>query len=298
MSGIWISSGIIPGAVAWVDGVFDIPTFILETMLCWLMLTLACYADEYGDFEKGVDNDARLGPITPTQRGLIDKTSMQKALIVLGAAVALVGLALVAYSWWHNPTSFVVPICFLACGAICIAAAYLYTMGKHPYGYVGLGDLAGFIFFGLVAVAGGFWLYGHTTDWTVLLPAAANGLLLAGSINLNNIRDIENDTACGKMTFASMLGLRGARRYQYALLALPCALLMLFPIIHNMTGLFHYLFVLAFLPIIKQGIDFCHALNVGDLGALRYLMKPYMTAYLTLTLSFCVCLILPGFLSD
>ena len=317
MAGIWISSAIVPAAAAWVNGVFDLAIFALEALLCWLMLTLACFADEYGDFEKGVDNERRLGPITPTQRGEIDKRSMKRALVALGIEVALVGLILLACSCLHmlpNPRNAIDAIAsgdvhtlyrlaraadvpalmgFLAFGAVCIAAAYLYTMGEHAYGYAGLGDAAGFLFFGLVAGVCGYWLYGYTMDWAVVFPSAAVGLMLAASINLNNIRDIENDAEHGKATLAVRLGRERARSYHYALLTSACLLYLAFPIAHGMTHVLHYLFVLAYLPVVKHAIDFCRVMNRSNLAALKPLMKPLVRAELIITLAFAICMALP-----
>lgn len=293
MSAIWLSSGLIPGAVAWVDGVFDFATCTLEVILCWLMLTLACYADEYGDLASGVDNEARLGPITPMQRGEIGSAAMRRALAVVGLEAASVGAALVTYSWWRNPTSLLVPACFLAAGAICIAAAFLYTMGDHPYGYAGLGDFAGFFFFGVVAVCGGFWLYAHEMDWSVFLPGAACGLMLAASINLNNIRDMDNDAVHGKMTLAVKLGRKRAQTYHYILLGAACVLYLLFPIVYGMTHVVHYLFVCSYILVAKHAADFCRAMLRGSLVALKPLMKPLMNAMLAQSLAFCACVVAP-----
>jgi len=317
MAGIWISSAIVPATAAWVNGVFDLVTFAFEALLCWLLLTLSCYADEYGDFENGVDNAHRLGPITPTQRGEIDKRSMKRALVVLGLEVALAGAALLAWSCLHalpSPQTAFEALAsadayalyelalaadlpalagFLAFGAVCIAAAYLYTMGGRPYGYAGLGDLAGFLFFGLVAGVGGYWLYGHTMDWAVTFPAAATGLMLAASINLNNIRDMENDAAHGKITLAVRLGRKRASAYHYALLASACLLYLGFPVAHGMTHALHYVFVFAYLLVAKHAVDFCRVMHRRSLADLKPLMKPLVRAELALTVAFAICMILP-----
>lgn len=317
MAGIWISSAIVPAAAAWVDGVFDLAIFVLEALLCWLMLTLVCFADEYGDFEKGVDNEHRLGPITPTQRGEIDKRSMKRALAVLGVEVALVGAALLAWSCLRalpDPQRTFEALAaadvntltelalaadapallgFLAFGVVCIAAAYLYTIGDRAYGYVGLGDLAGFLFFGLVAGVGGYWLYGHTMDWAIIFPSAATGLMLAASINLNNIRDIDNDTEHGKVTLAVRLGRKRAQAYHYALLTAACLLYLAFPVAHGMTHVLYYLFVIAYLPVAKHAVDFCRIMHRGSLADLKPLMKPLVRAELILTMAFAICISLP-----
>ena len=292
MWGIWVSSAAVPSAAAAVNGVFDWLTCVLEALLCWIMLTLACFADEYGDFAKGVDNEHRLGPITPTQRGEIDAASMKRALVVLGLEVALAGVGLLAWSVWRHGDLGII-LGFLAAGALCIAAAYLYTLGDHAYGYAGLGDLAGFIFFGPVAGMGGFWLYAHTMDWAVLAPASATGLLLAASINLNNIRDMDNDAACGKVTLAVRLGRKRAQRYHYLLLLAACLLFLAFPIAHGMTHVVRYLFVLAYAPILNHAVMFARVMGTGNPAALRPLMKPLVQGQGVLSLVLAACMAVP-----
>ena len=292
MWGIWVSSAAVPAAAAAVNGVFDWLTCLLEALLCWLMLTLACFADEYGDFAKGVDNENRLGPVTPTQRGEIDAPSMKRALVALGLEVALTGIGLLAWSVWRHGDLGII-LGFLASGAVCIAAAYLYTLGDHAYGYAGLGDAAGFLFFGLVAGVGGFWLYAHTMDWAVLAPASAVGLLLAASINLNNIRDLDNDAACGKITLAVRLGRRRAVVYHYLLLCSACLLLLVFPIAHGMTHVVRYLFVLAFVPIFNHAVLFARVMDADNPAALKPLMKPLVQGQGMLALAFAICMVVP-----
>lgn len=107
---------------------------------------------------------------------------------------------------------------FLALGLVATLAALAYTLGKRPYGYIGLGDLAVFVFFGLLGVIGSFYLHTGKVDSTVILPAMGYGLSCVTVLNINNIRDIDNDKACGKMTLAAQLGLAKAKRYHTWLL--------------------------------------------------------------------------------
>ncbi len=112
---------------------------------------------------------------------------------------------------------------FIALGILAILAAIAYTMGNKPYGYVGLGDISVFLFFGLLGVAGTYFLHTGTVDYLLALPAIGCGLLAVSVLNVNNMRDIENDSACGKRTVAVRLGQQGAKRYH--LLLLVCAFL-------------------------------------------------------------------------
>lgn len=287
----WIAPPALAATCAALRGAFDPVIFVLELVLCWLFLTLSCFADEFGDLEKGTDNEARLGPITPMQRGLVDRASMIRALVIVGTEVLACGLALVLYSFWRNPIGLWVPVCFIAVGALCIWAAYAYTMGEHAYGYVGLGDFAAFAAFGIVAVGGGFWLHGHEMWAPVLLSASGCGLLLASTISLNNIRDIENDEACGKVTLAVRLGLCGALLYHGALVAIAVVCFGAFPVAADIGEAWRYVFLVALIPLAANTCRVVQTAQSGDLAALKPLMKPLAFAILVSVLAFCACML-------
>ncbi len=107
---------------------------------------------------------------------------------------------------------------FLVLGLGAIAAAVKYTIGDHPYGYSGFGDLFVFIFFGLTGVIGTYYLHTHTFNWEILLPASAMGFLSAGVLNLNNMRDRVNDKISGKKTLVVKMGIQKAKWYHFFLL--------------------------------------------------------------------------------
>ena len=290
---VWLSSGIIPAAVAWRDGVFEPITFILETLLCFLLLSLSCWADEYGDLEKGVDNDGRLGPIRPLQRGELSPEAMLRGCIALAAVICVVGLALVVWSSVRLGSGVSTALLFLAVGAVCIIAAFCYTMGKRPYGYRGWGDFVSFFFFGPVAGVGGYWLYANTMNWLVLLPSSAAGILLAQTINLQNIRDFENDAACGKRTTAVVLGRPAAIAYHYALSAAACICYVLFPVLSGCTSVWNYLFVATFPLLAKHCADFSGIVrSEGSMARIDALMWPLTRAMGICAVSFCICVML------
>ena len=146
------------------------------------------------------------------------------ALLAVGSGLVLIRIACGSFV---RLDSFVVS----GCGAVSVAAAILYSLGKKPYGYYGAGDLAVFLFFGPVAVAGSYYLMAGALDLRVFYIATAVGLLCTAVLNVNNIRDFENDKNYGKRTFAVILseagGIRGtapAKVYQGLLLV--CALLL------------------------------------------------------------------------
>lgn len=256
MLSLGLASGVVPGAVAAYRGVFDGWVLLLSTLLSTLLLVVSCWADEYGDLEKGVDNDQRLGPIRPVQRGEI---TMREILTgsVIGATVAFgLGVALVLYSFGTSLSNWREMAVFTLVGLVGIAAAFGYTMGKKPYGYRGFGDLSAFLFFGLVAGLGGFYLYAHTIEWSVLLPMSGVGALFVSTINLQNLRDFDNDRACGKITTAVVLGRPGAIVYQFVLVIGSMAAYLAFPLLEGISDPWRYAFVLAFSPLVTHLLKF------------------------------------------
>lgn len=179
-------------------------------------------ANDYGDGVKGTDGKNRLGPERMVQSQKISVQAMRIGIIVSVLLSLLLTYLLIKSSF---TTLSVGAFVFALLGFASVIAAITYTMGKYAYGYVGLGDLFVFIFFGLVAVLGSFYLQTHSLNLPVLLPAIAIGLLCVGILNVNNIRDIESDKLAGKRTLALILGLEKARQYHAALLFLPLILL-------------------------------------------------------------------------
>ena len=141
---------------------------------------------------------------------------------------------------------------FVGLGVACILAAIGYTIGKKPYGYLGLGDIMVFIFFGLVSVCGSYFLFTKHFDWDMLLPATAVGLLSAAVLNLNNMRDIESDAASGKKTLALRLGFKKAMVYEIILLQLPLLLMLVFMMmngLHTQGKYYAFIFFILMLPM-------------------------------------------------
>lgn len=136
-------------------------------------------------------------------------------------------------------------IIFFILGLLAIYAAITYTIGKKPYGYVGFGDLFVFLFFGVVGVAGTYFLHTKIFNPWILLPASAIGMLSSGVLNLNNMRDIMGDGLTGKNTLVVRLGSRGAKLYHVLLISLS----MIFSIIYTIRfyhSIFQFLFIITF----------------------------------------------------
>ena len=228
--GVWIGamrlrtlplslSGIIVGsALAGWLGYFDGKIFFGAMMTTVLFQILSNLANDLGDSQKGTDNENRVGPLRAVQSGEISIKEM-KIGVVVSALLAVLSAALLIYASLPNLShKLIVFYGFLA--VACILAAILYTVGKSAYGYAGLGDVMVFLFFGFVSVLGVFSLYGLEFEWLTLLPAISIGAWSTGVLNLNNMRDIENDKACNKNTVAVKLGLQKAVYYHAFLLLL------------------------------------------------------------------------------
>jgi 1,4-dihydroxy-2-naphthoate octaprenyltransferase len=171
------------------------------------------YANDYSDGIRGTD-DVRTGPLRLVGSKLASPRSVLTAAVVslgIGAAAGL-ALAIVSQPW------------LIAVGAACIAGAWLYTGGSKPYGYQGLGEVAVFVFFGLVAVLGTQYTQALRVDWVGAVLAVAIGALSSAVLVANNLRDIPTDTESGKITLAVRLGDARTRVLFQALAVLPFVL--------------------------------------------------------------------------
>ncbi|MGR5134818.1 1,4-dihydroxy-2-naphthoate polyprenyltransferase [Vibrio alfacsensis] len=206
---------ILTGSVlAYSTGHFSLTIATMAFVTATLLQILSNLANDYGDAVKGTDNDNRLGPQRAMQSGAVSASQMKKAIIFNIMLTAIAGLTLVFYAL----SSVESILTFIGLGILAIIAAIAYTMGSKPYGYVGLGDLSVFIFFGLLGVSGTYFLHTGHVDSALFLPALGCGLLAVAVLNINNMRDIENDTECGKRTMAVRLGQRRAKQYHFLLL--------------------------------------------------------------------------------
>jgi len=201
------------------------------------------FANDVFDFEKGADTDDRVGPPRATQLGLLTPAQMKQGMWVVFAAAALVGLYLVSVGGW--------PIVVI--GVASIVAAITYTGGPWPFGYHGLGDLMVFLFFGVVAVVGTFYVQTLEASVSALLASLPVGALATATLVVNNVRDRETDIAAGKRTLAVRLGARGGRIEYVVLVGFAYWML---PVFHLLCGqsLFVYL-PLATLPRACQLLD-------------------------------------------
>lgn len=234
-------------ALAWWQGFFDPLVAVLALLTAGLLQILSNLANDYGDAVKGSDKPDRIGPLRGMQKGAISLEQMKRALLVVIVLSCISGLLLVTAAT-QTMADF---IGFLVLGGLSIIAAITYTIGKRPYGYLGLGDVSVLVFFGWLSVIGSWYLQAHMLAPAVILPATACGLLATAVLNINNLRDIDSDRANGKNTLVVRLGPVNARRYHAGLLigALLCLALFNLLSLHSVWG---WLFVLAAPLLIKQ----------------------------------------------
>ena len=239
-------SSIITGTALAFDE-FDSIIFFLALATTLFLQVLSNLANDYGDAEKGTDNENRVGPERAIQSGAISKSQMKKAIIIFVILSFSFGVSLVAYSM--RDSHLVYTLSLIVAGILCIIAAIKYTAGKTAYGYKGLGDLFVFIFFGLVGVLGSKFLYSTSFELANLLPAMTIGLFSTAVLNLNNMRDWENDKASQKNTLVVKIGLKKAKKYHFAILIIGIAssIAYVFQLEFRLIGL---TFVLAFIPVL------------------------------------------------
>ena len=210
-------SGIIMGsALAAKQGVFDGTIFILALLTTVGFQVTSNFANDYGDGVKGTDNEDRIGPARALQSGWLTRSALKKGIIVsIGISLLLaIGLIYIAFGLDNLPYI----VLFLVLGILSIWAALKYTMGSNPYGYMGLGDVFVFLFFGLLGVLGSMFLYTKSITWTSLLPAIGIGTLCVGVLNLNNLRDVVSDGKHGKNTLVVKMGFHNGKKYHFLLL--------------------------------------------------------------------------------
>src|SRR5215211_3094152 len=209
-----ISPVLVGCAVAWAEGGFDLVSALAALSVALLLQIGANLANDVADFQRGADTQARLGPLRVTQGGLIPPRQIAMATVAVLIAAVVPGLYLV---WRGGPILAVL-------GLIAIAAAVTYTAGPKPFGYLGLGELFVFFFFGPVAVVGSAFVMTHHITRLALLASIPMGCLVTAILVVNNLRDIDTDRMAGKRTLAVRIG-TGATHWEYtALLAVAYAM--------------------------------------------------------------------------
>jgi 1,4-dihydroxy-2-naphthoate octaprenyltransferase len=208
-------------AVAIAHGVFEAGPAVAALLGAVLLQIGSNFANDVYDSEKGADGDDRLGPPRAVQLGLLRPAQMKRGMGLVFAAAVGVGAYLTWVAGW--------PVAAL--GVVAIAVAWAYTGGPWPLGYHGLGDVAVFLFFGVVAVVGTEYVQSLRLSPAALAAAVPVGLLATAVLVVNNLRDVESDRRAGKRTLAVRLGPRGARAEYTGLVVLAFALLPAFGLV-------------------------------------------------------------------
>ena len=244
-------SGILVGSsIAASQGHFNWAIFLLAICTTIGFQVISNFANDYGDGVKGTDNENRIGPKRALQSGVISPKQMLTAIKISIAITFLIALLLIYLAF--GKSDFINLSIFFILGVASILAAIKYTMGKKAYGYIGLGDLFVFLFFGLLSVVGSYYLYVKKLDFTLLLPAFSVGFLSIGVLNLNNMRDRASDIKSGKETLVVKIGAEFAKYYHYYLIIASFLTAILYVVIHYKSA-FQFLFLLAFILIFKHG---------------------------------------------
>lgn len=252
------------GAAAAVDK-FNLGLSLLALAVALFLQIGVNYANDYSDGIRGTD-EHRVGPLRLTGSKSVKPQAVKFAAFAFFGLAAISGLAIVVLSqhWWFIPV-----------GIASIIAAWFYTGGKSPYGYSGLGEIAVFIFFGLVATYGTAYIQIGSFDLNALLGGSAAGFFASAVLMVNNIRDIETDAKVGKRTLAVKLGLQKAKALYFVMLWAPLAMLLPYPLIYPAT-IFAWVALLFVLPatlIVRkpQGPkDLILALKITSLASLVF----------------------------
>jgi len=239
-------SGILMGAaLSYIYVGFNSRVTILAIVTALFIQIFSNFANDYGDSQKGTDNQHRVGPQRTVQSGEITATQMKAGMTVLIVLSLVTGIWLITEGTKGlELTTFLL---FLAFGIIALITAYRYTAGSNPYGYAGLGDVAVFLFFGILPVVGTFFLNTHRLNAEIFLPAISIGLFSIGVLNLNNMRDIENDRNSGKKTVVVRMGSRKSIIYHTSLITLGWLAAIVF-VMHRFYSAYQVLFLLT-LPL-------------------------------------------------
>ena len=234
-------SGIIMGGLlAYGAGCFSWLLFGLALVAAGALHLTCNLANDIGDYKSGNDSFESIGYETMLLSGKLTVKDVTIMIGILALIAVSAGLTLVYLSF--GKLFAMRSVLMIVVGAMALLAAIFYTIGKKPYGYRALGDLAVFLFFGLAAVAGTFFLLTETLPAVILLPAVSMGFLVTGVVNVNNIRDMENDKKYRK-TIPILIGEKNAKHYNTLLVLMPFILMSVYNILLHKT-LISYLFLL------------------------------------------------------
>lgn len=262
-------SGILIGSFAtYPKDLFNIFIFLLAICTTISYQVLSNFANDFGDGIRGTDKN-RIGPERILQSGLISQMQMKLGIKIAAFISFVFTVTLIIVSFKNE---FLNILTFLFLGILAIFSAIKYTMGKNAYGYFGFGDFFVFIFFGIVSVLGSNYLFNSELSLDLLLPSLTIGCLSVGVLNLNNMRDLENDKKSKKNTIAVKLGPDKARIYHYFLICISMINVLIFHFKTETSSYFHHFFVIAIIIILIYHIF--QVYTVSELKGFDKLLKP------------------------
>jgi 1,4-dihydroxy-2-naphthoate octaprenyltransferase len=245
-----LSATILGSFLGYAENRFKWGVFIFGTLTTLFLQILSNLANDYGDARKGTDSAERLGPLRVTQAGLVTQRQM-RMMITIFVILSLLSGSLLIWSGLRGGKILLYAVFFLL-GLSAIFAAIKYTIGRRPYGYLGFGDIMVFTYFGILGVAGTYYLHTQSFHLTILLPASSIGLLSVGVLNLNNLRDHENDAINGKHTLVVRMGVPWAKVYHTILLFTAFLMGLTYTIIH-FESYFQLIFLLP-MPLLASDV--------------------------------------------
>tara|TARA_R110002126_G_scaffold142546_4_gene288428 strand:+ start:13488 stop:14420 length:933 start_codon:yes stop_codon:yes gene_type:complete len=237
---VFVNSNLSVREPVWLTSIFWLA---ILTTICFQVLSN--FANDYGDGIKGSDKN-RTGEARMVASGAISPKKMKMAMILTTIITLIIALLLIYVAFGSE--NFGYSILFFFLGIASIAAAIKYTVGNSAYGYSGFGDVFVFVFFGLLSVVGSYFLYTKSINFDIFLPAISIGLLSTAVLNLNNLRDQNEDKKNNKNTLVVKLGGEKAKKYHYSLIfgALITALIYVYI---NFETMYQLMFLVAFIPL-------------------------------------------------
>lgn len=281
-----LSSIILAGFLSANANKLNLVVIILAIITTIFLQILSNLANDFGDYKSGADNENRLGPKRGMQTGDISYRGMKNAIYILIITSFVSGSLLIYFGTLGLSTLNL--LIFFGLGVAAIAAAVNYTMGKNPYGYKGYGDLFVLIFFGFVGVIGTYYLNTHIIKINLFWPSLSVGLLSMAMLNLNNMRDIQNDSQSGKNTLVVKMGYPKAKVYHILIVIIPFISALIFTFL-QFDSYFQFIFLIT-LPLFL--VDLVKIYRTSDCVKLDPFLKKQAINTLLFSLTFGLGLIL------
>lgn len=246
-----LSSIFLASIIATKDHIHRWEVTLLASLTTVLLQILSNLANDYGDTIHGADSSDREGPIRAVQSGMISPKEMKNAMVLFGILSLASGLSLLYFAL-QDIWLFLV---FLGIGFAAIFAAVNYTSGSKPYGYMGLGDVSVFLFFGITGVVGTYFLHGMGFKPSILLPATSLGLFSTAVLNINNVRDIESDRKAGKKSIPVRVGRTAAVRYNWCLILGGNLSMLLYMVLEGDFSGLTFVFIIPLMLHVAKGVS-------------------------------------------